>query len=213
MALGGAQCEDQRDSLTCNRSPAASPTTLWLTESTGSVTIRDPLEEFEGIENNEAIFNEDDDLGTIAGCFAVTALDSLNPAPRGARRNEEARETRFAGQLSLLFLAQCLSPNGDGENDAFRAFPWKFIDSVQVDIFNRYGVVYQTNDPWVNKDGTYLDTGEPMPDGVYVYTVTAFTRRLEGIVEERFSGELTLVDGRQCRWTDEHLNLATHPPP
>ena len=98
----------------------------------------------------------------------------------------------------FYFLPNVFSPNGDGENDTFRAFPWKFIDSVQVDIFNRYGVlVYQTNDPWIRWDGTYLETGEPMPDGVYFFTATAYTRRLEGIVEERFAGEVTLVDGRR----------------
>ena len=36
-----------------------------------------------------------------------------------------------------------------------------------------------------------------MPDGVYFFTATAYTRRLEGIVEERFAGEVTLVDGRR----------------
>ena len=95
-----------------------------------------------------------------------------------------------------FYFFNVFSPNGDGENAL--PFPWKFIDSVQVDIFNRWGVlVYQTKDPGVNWDGTYLDTGEPMPDGVYFYTATAYTRRLEGIVEERFSGEVTLVDGRR----------------
>ena len=196
-------CEDQRDSLTwqpvpgCESDDIVAYRIYWAPFAGDSLTL---WKEFEGIENNEAIFNEDDDLGTIAGCFAVTALDSLNPGPDGVlRRNEGgARDTVCVDNCPYYFLPNVFSPNGDGENDAFRAFPWKFIDSVQVDIFNRYGVlVYQTNDPWVNWDGTYLDTGEPMPDGVYVYTVTAFTRRLEGIVEERFSGELTLVDGRQ----------------
>ena len=198
-----ANCEDRRDSLTWHPVPGCESDDIvayriyWAPFAGDSLTL---WREVEGVENNTAVFNEDDALGTIAGCFAVTALDSLNLGPDGVlRRNEgAARDTVCVDNCPFYFLPNVFSPNGDGENDAFRAFPWKFIDSVQVDIFNRWGVlVYQTKDPGVNWDGTYLDTGEPMPDGVYFYTATAYTRRLEGIVEERFSGEVTLVDGRR----------------
>ena len=47
----------------------------------------------------------------------------------------------------------------------------------------------------MNWDGTYLDTGQRLPEGVYFYAATVYTRRLEGIVPERFSGELHLVVG------------------
>jgi gliding motility-associated-like protein len=198
-----ANCEDRRDSLTwvpvpgCESDDIVAYRVYWAPFVGDSLTL---WKEIEGVENNSAVFNEDDDLGTIAGCFAVTALDSLNPGPDGAlRRNEGgARDTVCVDNCPFYFLPNVFSPNGDGENDTFRAFPWQFIDSVQVDIFNRYGVlVYQTNDPWIQWDGTYLDTGEPMPDGVYFFTATAYTRRLEGIVQERFAGEVTLVDGRR----------------
>jgi hypothetical protein len=55
--------------------------------------------------------------------------------------------------------------------------------------------VFETNDPDVNWDGTYLDTGVRLPEGVYFYTATVFTRRLEGIVPEKFSGQLHMVVG------------------
>ena len=76
-------------------------------------------------------------------------------------------------------------------------FLGKFIDSVEVTIHNRWGeLVFETNNPDIQWDGTYLDTAERMPDGVYMCAVTAYTRRLEGIVPERFVQELHLVDGR-----------------
>jgi hypothetical protein len=79
----------------------------------------------------------------------------------------------------------------------FEAFPWKFVDSVDVRIMNRWGEeVFKTKNPAVEWDGTYLDTGELLPDGVYFYTATAFTRRLVGIVPQRLSGSIHLVDGK-----------------
>jgi len=49
----------------------------------------------------------------------------------------------------------------------------------------------------VNWEGTYLGTPELLPDGVYFYTATVFTRRLAGIVPVRMSGEVHLVDGHR----------------
>ena len=48
------------------------------------------------------------------------------------------------------------TPNLDQVNDTFRAFPWKFIDSVDVRIYSRLGEeVHQTNDPDVNWNGMH----------------------------------------------------------
>jgi len=67
---------------------------------------------------------------------------------------------------------------------------------VDVRIHSRWGgLVFQTGDPDVGWDGTHMATGEAVADGVYTCTVTAFTRRLEGIVPERFVQELHLVSG------------------
>jgi gliding motility-associated-like protein len=149
-------------------------------------------------ETATAVFNEDGELGTIAGCFVVTAVDSLLPGPDGElRRNESlAGDTVCVDNCPFYFLPNVFTPNADESNDTFRAFPWKFVDSVNVVIHNRWGEpVFETNDPDVNWDGTYLDTGVRLPEGVYFYTATVFTRRLEGIVPEKFSGELHMVVG------------------
>ncbi|MDG1674087.1 MAG: gliding motility-associated C-terminal domain-containing protein [Flavobacteriales bacterium] len=149
-------------------------------------------------ETTTAVFNEDDEFRTIAGCFVVTALDSLMPGPDGElRRNESlAGDTVCVDNCPFYFLPNVFTPNADESNDSFRAFPWKFVDSVNVVIHNRWGEpVFETNDPDVNWDGTYLDTGVRLPEGVYFYTATVFTRRLEGIVPEKFSGQLHMVVG------------------
>ena len=161
-------------------------------------TLR-PVEIFSDPEQLAYTWNELRERGTIAGCFAVTALDSLQPGPDGAlRRNESAlSDTLCADNCPFYFLPNVFTPNLDNLNDAFEAFPWKFVDSVDVRIMNRWGEeVFKTKNPGVEWDGTYLDTGELLPDGVYFYTATAFTRRLVGIVPQRLSGSIHLVDGK-----------------
>lgn len=148
------------------------------------------------------LWNEQGELGTIAGCFAMTALDSLLPGPDGTlRQNESAlSETICVDNCPFYFLPNVFSPNDDGMNDTFQAFPWKFIDHVDVRIYNRLGEeVFQTQDPAVNWTGEHQAGGSPSTeraaDGVYFYSARVFTIRLSGIVEEHFSGELHLMQG------------------
>jgi len=123
----------------------------------------------------------------------------LNLGPDGEfRRNESAFSNIVCvDNCPFYFLPNVFSPNQDNMNDVFQPFPWKFVDSVDFVINNRWGVpVFYTLDPDVNWDGTHFETGERMPDGVYYYTVVVYTRRLEGIVPERMSGTLHLVGGK-----------------
>lgn len=144
------------------------------------------------------IFNEFDQEGSIAGCFAVTALDSLNLRPNGdySRNESEFSNIICVDNCPFYFLPNVFSPNQDGVNDLFKPFDWKFIDSVDVVIHNRWGeAVFRTKDVNVNWDGTYNQSTEFVPDGVYYYTVVAYTRRLSGIVSEKFSGNVHLFGG------------------
>ena len=145
----------------------------------------------------EYTWNAAGEYGSIAGCFALSALDSLMPGPDGTlRRNESAlSDTICVDNCPYYFLPNVFTPNRDGTNDLFEAFPWKFIDSVDVRIFNRNGEeVFQTNEPGIEWDGMHRE-GSMCADGVYYYTARVFTIRLTGIVEETFSGELQLLNG------------------
>lgn len=144
------------------------------------------------------LFNEDNVEGSIAGCFAVAAYDSLQPGPDGEpRRNFSAlSDTLCADNCPFYFLPNVFSPNGDEVNDVFEPFPWKFVDSVDVQIFNRYGaLVFATQDPEIQWRGEHKDGGR-CADGVYFYTARVYTRRLVGIVEEVLNGDIQLLDGR-----------------
>ena len=70
------------------------------------------------------------------------------------------------------------------------------MDSVDFRVFNRWGEqVWQTTDPALDWNGTHIGTGAICADGTYHYTCTAFTRRLVGMVSERFSGTFQLLGG------------------
>jgi gliding motility-associated-like protein len=156
------------------------------------------LAQWEDSSETTYLFNEGGVQGTIAGCFAVSAFDSLAPGVDGVlRRNFSAlSEPVCVDNCPYYFLPNVFTPNEDGSNDVFQAFPWKFVAEVDFQLFNRNGLeVFRTRDPDIMWDGRLTD-GSPCADGVYYYTVRVQTIRLQGRVEERFSGEIHLLGSR-----------------
>lgn len=103
----------------------------------------------------------------LAGCYGVTALDTLG--------NESDTSTIFCVENCPFYeLPNTFTPNGDGANDLFTAYPYKFIDKVDMKIFNRWGqLVFETADPDINWDGKNL-SGKDLAVGVYHYICTVF---------------------------------------
>jgi gliding motility-associated-like protein len=96
----------------------------------------------------------------------------------------------------FYFLPNVFSPNNDGVNDFFRPFPYKFVESVDCKIFNRWGgLVFETADADINWDGTSNDSGEVVSDGVYYYTIVINSIRLSGIEPIEVSGNITVLGG------------------
>ncbi len=116
----------------------------------------------------------------IAGCYYVTALDSL--------ANESDSSNNICVENCPFYaLPNTFTPNGDGANDLFKPFPYKFIDRIDMVIYNRWGqVVYETADPEINWNGQNF-AGNDLSQGVYHYTCRVFESRAQGTVE---SGEL-----------------------
>jgi gliding motility-associated-like protein len=155
--------------------------------------------EFDFENDTVFVFNEDGEIGSIAGCYAVTALDSLLEGPDGnLRRNESVLSDIFCvDNCPIYLLPNIFTPNNDGVNDVFIPYPYRFIESIDFQVFNRWGgLVYKTADPAIGWDGTDQTTGQVCTDGTYFYTVTANTIRLTGIVPEKFSGTIQLSDGK-----------------
>jgi len=126
----------------------------------------------------------------IAGCYAVTAVDTF------------FNESAFSNIICVdncpsYVLPNTFTPNGDGQNDEFKPYPYCFIESIEMNVFNRWGqLVFQTKDPDISWDGRNI-RGEMLTDGVYYYTCRIFERRVAGIVQnpQILSGYIELLRG------------------
>ncbi len=136
---------------------------------------------------------------SIAGCYYVTALDSLNIWPDGQLHQNESSNGNVIciDNCPIYFLPNIFSPNGDGINDLFVPFEYRYIESIDIKIYNRWGnVVFETTDPAINWDGRNKDSNNISNDGAYYYTIRVNTIRLSGIVTEEFAGSIQLMDGK-----------------
>ncbi|MEP6647705.1 MAG: gliding motility-associated C-terminal domain-containing protein [Saprospiraceae bacterium] len=122
----------------------------------------------------------------IAGCYTIIAVDQNN------------NESQFAAVVCVnncpvYELPNAFTPNGDGQNDLFKPLRARFIESVDFEVFNRWGqVVFTTKDPQINWNGTNK-SGKEVSDGVYFYTCRAFeSNSLPPIV---LSGYIELIRG------------------
>lgn len=131
---------------------------------------------------------------SFVGCYAITALDydEVND-----RRNESLISNPQCCDFENTYeLPDVFTPNNDGSNDFFRAFPYCSIESVDLIVYNRWGQpVYTSTDPAFLWDGVHMDSGEGVPDGVYYYVCKVNYLRLEGLVSEELKGTVHLLGG------------------
>jgi gliding motility-associated-like protein len=155
------------------------------------------LQSFDGAFSTE-LFRDLIEENSISGCYAVTALDSLNLWPDGSQvRNESdfSNEVCFDNCPEYTF-PNVFSPNGDGRNDFFLPFPVRAIDSVEFTVFNRWGgIVFETTDPNIRWGGENIQEGELVTDGTYFYVCRVFTKRLTGLEIVDLSGYVTVFAG------------------
>jgi len=125
---------------------------------------------------------------SIAGCYMVTAVDSFG-------NESDSGSTLCIDNCPIYELPNVFTPGDDGKNDLFTPFPYKFIESVDVTIFNRWGnIVFETKDPDINWDGKEMKSGKQVSDGVYYYMCTVNEIRLVGIVQRELRGSFTVFN-------------------
>lgn len=109
----------------------------------------------------------------IAGCYAVTALDSNG--------NESAKSNIVCVDNCPNFtLPNAFTPNGDGQNDLFTPYSYCFIKSIDLLVYNRWGeLVFKTSDPDINWNGENLK-GKELAAGTYFYTCKVIEQRVSG---------------------------------
>ncbi len=131
------------------------------------------------------------DMG-IAGCYAVTAIDTFF--------NESAFSNIVCKDNCPIYnLPNVFTPNGDNANDLFIPFPFCFIESIEIQIYNRWGnLVFESIDPEINWNGKNLK-GEDLSEGVYYYTCKVFEQRVAGIVQnpEILQGSIQIIRGNR----------------
>jgi len=146
------------------------------------------------VENDLDTFFVHKDRGSIAGCYYVTAVDSMpynnesNPSNMVCIDNCDGYYT----------LPNVFTPDGNSINDLYHPIlPYKFVESIDFKVFNRYGqLVHETTNPMINWDGTYLSSGKPLSDGVYFYVCIVNVIKLDGISPLELNGTITIFNAK-----------------
>ena len=127
--------------------------------------------------------------GSIAGCYAVIAVDSAGN--KSIYSNVACIDN---DTCSVYSLPNVFTPNFDGYNDLFTPFPYTSVERVDMTIFNRWGgVVYETEDPDINWDGKDKTTNQDCAQGTYFYVCKVYEITLYGVVPRELKGSITLL--------------------
>ncbi|MBI5539903.1 MAG: gliding motility-associated C-terminal domain-containing protein [Bacteroidia bacterium] len=119
---------------------------------------------------------------TLAGCYIVTAVDSFLNESRLIER-------MCVDECTYYELPNIFTPDENGQNDLFIPGPYKYVEKVDMKIFNRWGkLVYQTSDPDIKWDGRDVDSKKIVSPGVYYYICDVYERRLSGIESRTLTG-------------------------
>ncbi len=139
--------------------------------------------------SNDTIKSEDS-LSSIAGCYVVTAIDSSG--------NESAYSNQVCvDNCPVYSLPNVFTPNGDGENDYFKPFPYKFVKDIDLEIYDRWGLlVFKTSDPGIHWDGVNMYSKIPVTDGTYYYICVVNEIHYEGIIPRTLHGFVQIIQSK-----------------
>lgn len=114
----------------------------------------------------------------IAGCYKITAVDFAG--------NETINATNFCiDNCPNYELPNVFTPNGDGANELFKPFPYRFVAKVNFKVQDRWGnIVFETQNPDILWDGTDSKSGKPLSEGVYFYTGQYYEYSVNGLIEK-----------------------------
>ncbi|MBL0339684.1 MAG: gliding motility-associated C-terminal domain-containing protein [Bacteroidetes bacterium] len=124
---------------------------------------------------------------SIAGCYYVTAVDSNG--------NEGAPGMAVCvDNCPVYVLPNVFTPDGNGINDLFHPFPYRYVKDISIKIISRWGLeVFSSTDPDINWNGKSDNTGEDLPAGVYYFICTVNEIFLDGIKSRELKGFIQLL--------------------
>ena len=129
-----------------------------------------------------------DGNNSIAGCFAVTAIDSFN------------NESPIVNEVCLdncpeYELPNIITINGDHVNDSLIPVKNKFVKDIDLKIYDRWGVlVFETTDPQINWNGKNILSKQLCTNGTYFYVCIVNEIRLKGIESRTLKGWIQVID-------------------
>lgn len=155
----------------------------------------DSLEFLASFDSDLDTFFTHKDRGSIAGCYYVTAIDSI-------QYNNESDPSNIVcidNCDGFYELPNIFSPDNNDLNDLYHPIlPFKFVESIELTIQNRWGeTVYETTDPFIYWDGRDQTSGELCPDGVYFYTIVVNEIKLAGLIPRAFHGNIQIINGEK----------------
>ncbi len=126
---------------------------------------------------------------SLAGCYQIVAVDSFLNVSQPS--SEVCVESCIQYDLPNTF-----TPNDDSMNDFFIPIDgYRFVSRVDFQAFNRWGdLVFKTEDPNLNWDGTDFKTNKVLPSGTYYYVCKVFEQTSGGseILQKELSGYIHL---------------------
>ena len=139
---------------------------------------------------NDTTFLHDKLFLSSAGCYLVTSVDSAPASNESINGQKVCVESCPEYTLPNVF-----TPDGNGLNDFLRPFPYRFIASIDLQLFNRWGLlVFKTADPDINWDGNNMQSKKPCSDGVYFYVCRVDARQLDGIKSFELKGFIHIIN-------------------
>jgi gliding motility-associated-like protein len=132
-------------------------------------------------------FTDDELFTSIAGCYYVAAVDSFG--------NVSAMvDSVCADNCPVYELPNVFTPGGDGLNDVFRPFPYRFVKKIELHIYNRWGQeVFTTGNPAILWNGENIQTGKMCNDGTYFYSCKVYEIYYDGIHIREITNTLQLI--------------------
>jgi gliding motility-associated-like protein len=124
---------------------------------------------------------------SIAGCYAVTGVDSFN-------NESDFGNTFCIDNCPYYQIPNVFTPGTiDGKNDILMPFPYRFIDRINLHIYDRWGQqVFETTNLNILWDGKDQKTGKECSDGTYFYTCDVYEQYLHELKNNKRRGTIKL---------------------
>jgi len=144
---------------------------IWTDVNNSGAVISGNNYDFNGVAPGQYVFT-----------YTISAIDPCEDV------SESVTVTVEDCRQPSLWIPTAFSPNGDGQNDEFRAIGVK-VTEVEIKIYDRWGALYYEGDGYTaGWDGTY--NGEECEVEVYVYWARAI---FDDGSEELYKGNVTLI--------------------